>query len=68
MGYMDDLFASNVFNDSVMRQRLPKETYRALHRTMDEGRRLDAQVASVVANAMKDWSAEPPTIPTGFSP
>ena len=58
MGYMDDLFASNVFNDSVMRQRLPKETYRALHRTMDEGLRLDAQVASVVANAMKDWALE----------
>ena len=58
MGYMDDIFGSNVFDDTVMRQRLPKETYRALHRTMDEGRRLDAEVASVVANAMKDWALE----------
>jgi len=58
MSYMDGLFGINVFNDSVMRQRLPKETYRALHQTMDEGRRLDSQVASVVANAMKDWAIE----------
>ena len=55
---MDDLFGVNVFNDSVMRQRLPRETYRALHKTIDDGRRLDPQVASVVANAMKDWALE----------
>ncbi len=55
---MDELFGINVFNDSVMRQRLPQETYRALHKTIDEGRRLDPQVASVVANAMKDWALE----------
>ena len=54
LAYMEELFGSNVFNDSVMRQRLPKETYRALHKTIDEGRRLDPEVASVVANAMKD--------------
>ena len=58
MAGMDDLFGMNVFNDSVMRQRLPKETYRALHKTIDDGRRLDPQVASVVANAMKDWALE----------
>ena len=59
MGNMlDDLFGSNVFNDTIMRQRLPKETYLALHRTMDEGRRLDSQVANIVANAMKDWALE----------
>ena len=51
-------FGINVFNDFVMRERLPKETYRALHKTIDEGRRLDPQVASVVANAMKDWALE----------
>ena len=55
---LDDLFGSNVFNDTIMRQRLPKETYLALHRTMDEGRRLDSQVANIVANAMKDWALE----------
>ena len=58
MSYMDEVFGSNVFNDAVMRQRLPKETYRALHKTIDEGRRLDPELASVVANAMKDWALE----------
>ena len=58
MAYMDEIFGVSVFNDSVMRQRLPKETYRALHKTIDDGRRLDPQVASVVANAMKDWAIE----------
>ena len=58
MAGMEEIFGINVFNDSVMRQRLPKETYRALHKTIDEGRRLDPEVASVVANAMKDWALE----------
>lgn len=58
MACLEEIFGINVFNDSVMRQRLPKETYRALHKTIDEGRRLDPEVASVVANAMKDWALE----------
>ncbi len=58
MGSVYESFGINVFNDEVMRERLPKETYRALHKTIDDGRRLDAQVASVVANAMKDWALE----------
>ena len=58
MGFVDENFGINVFNDSVMRQRLPKETYRVLHKTIDDGRRLDPQVACVVANAMKDWAVE----------
>ena len=58
MTSMYQLFGTNVFNDFVMRERLPRETYRALHRTIDNGRRLDPQVASVVANAMKDWAIE----------
>ena len=58
MAYMDETFGKNVFNDFVMQQRLPKETYKALHKTIDDGRRLDPQVASVVANAMKDWAQE----------
>ena len=58
MAGMEEIFGINVFNDSVMRQRLPRETYKALHKTIDDGRRLDADVASVVANAMKDWALE----------
>ena len=58
MAIMEETFGINVFNDFVMRERLPRETYRALHKTIDDGRRLDPQVASVVANAMKDWAIE----------
>ena len=58
MPCLEDVFGINVFNDSVMRRRLPKETYNALHKTIDEGRRLDPDVASVVANAMKEWALE----------
>ena len=49
MAHMDDLFGCNVFNDAVMQQRLPKDTYKALKKTIDEGRHLDPQVAAVVA-------------------
>ncbi len=58
MARINELFGSNVFNDAVMQERLPKDTYRALKRTIDEGRRLDPQVAAVVAHAMKDWAIE----------
>ncbi len=58
MAYMDETFGVNVFNDFIMKERLPRETYKALHKTIDDGRRLDPQVASVVANAMKDWAIE----------
>ncbi len=58
MAYMDETFGINVFNDFVMKERLPRETFKALHKTIDDGRRLDPQVASVVANAMKDWALE----------
>ena len=47
-----------VFNDCEMRQRLPKETYKALKKTIDEGAPLDISVANVVANAMKEWAIE----------
>ena len=53
-----DLFGEYVFNDSMMQKRLPKETYRALKRTIEQGRSLDPAVAGVVANAMKDWALE----------
>lgn len=53
-----DIFSSMVFNDATMEARLPKETYRALQRTIKDGRHLDISVANVVANAMKDWAIE----------
>ena len=58
MAKMHELFGSNVFNDAVMQERLPKDTYKALKKTIDEGRRLDPDVAAVVAHAMKDWAVE----------
>ncbi len=58
MAKISELFGSNVFNDAVMQERLPKDTYKAVKRTIDEGRRLDPQVAAVVAHAMKDWAIE----------
>lgn len=55
---LSEIFGSNVFNDSVMRERLPKATYKALRKTIDEGLPLEPAVAEVVANAMKDWAIE----------
>ena len=51
-------FASMVFNDSVMQQRLPHDTFRALRRILAEGTSLDRSIADIVANAMKDWALE----------
>lgn len=51
-------FGSMVFNDTVMKERLPKETYKALQKTIKNGKHLDLSVAAVVANAMKDWAIE----------
>ncbi len=53
-----DIFGTNVFNDTVMRERLPKQVYKELRKTIDEGKELDPMVAEVVANAMKDWAIE----------
>ena len=58
MRNIPELFGSMVFNDDVMQERLPEDTYLALRRTMQNGKHLDPNVASVVANAMKDWSIE----------
>ena len=51
-----ELFGSNVFNDEAMKNLLPKEVYKSLRKTIDEGKSLDTNIASVVANAMKDWA------------
>ncbi len=53
-----NVFGKNVFNDAVMRERLPKATYKALRKTIDEGLPLDPTVAEVVASAMKDWALD----------
>lgn len=58
MQNVPELFGSMVFNDAVMKERLPKATYKALKRTVEDGRSLDKSIADVVANAMKDWAIE----------
>jgi len=55
---MMEIFGTNVFNDSVMRERLPKNIYKSLKNTIENGTPLDANVAEVVASAMKDWAIE----------
>ncbi len=53
-----EIYGSNVFNTSIMRERLPKATFKSLKRTIDEGLPLDESVAEVVASVMKDWAIE----------
>lgn len=53
-----EIFASNVFNDALMRERLPKDTYKTLQKTIQGDFPLEPAVAEVVANAMKDWALE----------
>lgn len=52
------LYGSMSFNERAMKERLPKDTFRALKRTIDKGEPLDISVANIVANAMKDWAIE----------
>lgn len=58
MKNIPEMFGSMVFNTTVMRERLPKATYKELRKTIDEGQPLGLDVANVVANAMKDWAIE----------
>lgn len=58
MEKLSELFGSMVFNETVMRERLPQETFNTLKRTMDQGIPLEEGVANIVANAMKDWAVE----------
>ena len=55
---LENTFGSNVFSEAVMRTRLPKATFKALKKTIDEGLPLDPTVADIVANTMKDWAIE----------
>ncbi|MCI8612587.1 MAG: glutamine synthetase type III [Clostridia bacterium] len=52
------LFGTLVFNDKVMKERLPKETYKALRHAVESGTALGIETANVIANAMKDWAIE----------
>ena len=58
MSKVTEIYGSNVFNDSVMKERLPKATYKALKKTMEKGTALTLEVADVVASAMRDWAVE----------
>lgn len=58
MAKVPELFGSMVFNDQKMQERLPKSTYKALKKTIQNGEPLDLSVANVVAAAMKDWAIE----------
>lgn len=53
-----EIFGSMVFDDVTMKERLPKQTYKALKKTIQDGDALDPNVATIVANAMKDWAVE----------
>ncbi len=55
---VSEIFGAMVFNDDVMRERLPKEIYKSLMKTVANGRTIDPSIADVVANAMKDWAVE----------
>ena len=58
MSKVTDIYGSMVFNEHVMRERLPKTTYKQLMKTIKQGERLDEDVANVVAHAMKEWAIE----------
>ena len=51
-------FGIDVFNEETMKQRLPKNVFKALKKTIAEGKELDSSIADVVASAMKDWAIE----------
>lgn len=58
MDKISSIFGSLVFNDTVMKERLSKDTYKALKKNMEEGSSLSREVANSVANAMKNWAVE----------
>ena len=53
-----EIFGCDVFNDSVMQDRLPKKVYRELKKTIEEGKELSMEIADVVAHEMKEWAIE----------
>ena len=53
-----EIFGKNVFNDSAMREKLPKSVYKKLKQTIEDGAELDPSIADVVAHGIKDWAIE----------
>ena len=53
-----DIFGENVFNDTVMKERLPKKVYQKLHKTIEDGTELDLETADIIAHEMKEWAIE----------
>ena len=53
-----EIYGSSVFNDAVMRERLPKKVYKELKKSISTSTELTPDIAEVVANAMKDWAIE----------
>ena len=62
------LFGSHVFNDDVMQERLPKDVYRSLRKTIDEGKDLDLTVAPTTPTGSSPSTASPPRSTTALSP
>lgn len=58
MQNVSNIFSSQVFNDSIMKARLPKDIYKEVKKTIVQGKHMELDVANVVANAMKDWAIE----------
>ena len=58
MTKVPELFGSMVFNERVMREKLPKDVYQAVRQSVEKGRQLTPEVANIVATAMKDWAVE----------
>ena len=58
MSKVTEFFGSKVFNDETMKERLPKDAYKALRNTIEDGRPLDRELANVIAHAMKEWAIE----------
>ena len=58
MQTVSEIFGSMVFNDTVMKAKLPRETYKAMQTVIKDGKPLEPNLATVVANTMKDWAIE----------
>ena len=55
---VEEIFGSKVFDESVMREKLAKDTFRELEKTIREGKQLNIKIANAVAHAMKEWALE----------
>ena len=56
---IEQVFGKDVFNDEVMKEKLPKDVYKSWKKTLENGEDLNQDIANVVAHAMKEWALEP---------